>query len=154
MSKRIRFEEERFLHESNKIEGIDGIGLDEFHAFDRFMKLDKLMVSSLCELVSVFQPGAELRDRPGMNVTVGNHVPPLGCISIRTRLMELLDDVNSYSPSSKHEMAYEIHHRYEILHPFTDGNGRSGRMLWWKMVEGSRLGFLHQWYYQSLENGR
>ena len=48
---------------------------------------------------------------------------------------------------------------YEMLHPFMDGNGRSGRALWaWMML---RLGqdpfallFLHRFYYQTLENSR
>ena len=46
--------------------------------------------------------------------------------------------------------------RYETLHPFMDGNGRSGRILWaWQMIEhniapGLSLGFLHAYYYQTL----
>jgi len=46
--------------------------------------------------------------------------------------------------------AFEVHLDYEHLHPFTDGNGRSARMLWaWQMREFP-LGFLHTFYYQAL----
>ena len=49
------------------------------------------------------------------------------------------------------------HVEYETLHPFTDCNGRSGRMIWlWQMLKQDRLvaglSFLHSWYYSSLEN--
>lgn len=82
----------------------------------------------------------------------GNHVPPAGDITIRTRLEDILNDANA--AFDKQQAAYEIHQRYEHLHPFTDGNGRSGRMLWIWMMREAPLGFLHTWYYQSLSNWR
>ena len=50
--------------------------------------------------------------------------------------------------------ACETHVRYELLHPFLDGNGRSGRALWLWLMGQAPLGFLHTFYYQTLSAAR
>jgi hypothetical protein len=139
-----------FIIESNRIEGILREPTEqEIAGYENFMELPKITVTDMVKFVSLYQPDAELRDRKGLNVYIGNHVPPAGDITIRTRLEDILNDAN------KGANAFEIHQRYEHLHPFTDGNGRSGRMLWWWQTGGeSKIGFLHAWYYQSLQNWR
>jgi hypothetical protein len=143
-----------FVRESNKIEGIMRDPSDaEILATEEFVLLDDIKISDLEKLVSVFQPGNRLRDKAGLNVRVGNHIPPVGGPRIRMLLSMTLDEANDdRSP-------YLVHHDYETLHPFTDGNGRSGRALWlWQMKKrgalswATSLGFLHAWYYQSLAN--
>ena len=138
-----------FIRESNLIEGITREPTkEEIAAAEKFMALHIIRIGDVCEFVSVCQPGAVLRDEPGMNVQVGGHVPPYGGPHIYAELDHILVAVRAaHSP-------YSIHHNYEHLHPFTDGNGRSGRMIWaWQMREFP-LGFLHHWYYQSLREGR
>lgn len=144
-----------FVRESNKIEGITrtpGEAQEEAEivAHENFLRLDEVSVAAL-ELFVEAIDGGPLRTESGMNVRVGSHRPLPGSIHIRTLLLELCELVNTKALSP-----FEAHHRYEALHPFMDGNGRSGRVLWlWMMRHAlgrvQLLGFLHTWYYQSLE---
>jgi len=139
---------EKFVRESNKIEGIHRDPIDdELEMTMYFMKLEDVTVRDLENFVAVFQPGAVLRRQVGQNVSVGGYVPHPGGPSIEKKLQYLLDDIeNGLSP-------WRGHVDYEKLHPFTDGNGRSGRMLWaWQMgPDEVDLGFLHTFYYQTLQ---
>ena len=140
-----------FLAESNRIEGIHrDANKQEMEAVARFIDLEVVTVPALSDLVKAFQPGAVLRDRHGLNVYVGDHRPEPGGPLIVKRLTVLLEELGQRGP-------WNVHQEYEHLHPFTDGNGRSGRMLWaWQMLRedpwpGLSLGFLHAFYYQTLQ---
>ncbi len=134
-----------FLRESNKIEGISSPPTEnQIIAFKGFLDKDTITIDDLISLVSIFQPDAYFRDTHGLNVRVGSYTPPKGSPEIRTSLQSILNDTENDTP-------WGIHCRYESLHPFTDGNGRSGRMLWSWMMKGRHpLGFLHTFYYQTL----
>lgn len=139
-----------FIRESNKIEGIHRDPTnEELAATTEFLALPALWGKAVARLVGVYQPGAQLRLQPGMDVRVGNHRPPRGGGNIGHLLEDLLTNV-----STTHDDPFAAHKEYETLHPFMDGNGRSGRAIWlWHMrrLGGNvSLGFLHTWYYQSL----
>lgn len=139
-----------FIRESNHIEGIDREPTaQEAVEFGRFMLLDALTIEDVVDFVKVYQPGAVLRNRVGLNVRVGHYRPPSGGSEISDRLHDIIESANALrSP-------WKAHVQYEMLHPFTDGNGRSGRAIWYWMMRDHpmrELGFLHAFYYQTLAN--
>lgn len=141
-----------FIRESNMIEGIirEPTG-DEVQEYKRFITLAHVKVADLEEFVSIYESGAELRRNAGMNVRVGSDTPLAGGHLVEVRLRELLNDIQD---NDSWLSPYDAHIRYEKMHPFMDGNGRSGRMLWaWHMTWVGRKWngtFLQEFYYQSL----
>jgi hypothetical protein len=142
-----------FAEESNRIEGISGLGRDLAHteALRSLLVLARIDVSDLEAFVRRVEPDAFLRTKDEHRVVVGGHVAPSASVAQR-ELKVLLDRINDGRVSP-----VWAHIEYERIHPFIDGNGRSGRALWLWQMQGlgwdvdlmPRL-FLQQFYYQTL----
>lgn len=143
-----------FVRESNHIEGIeDWETAGEIQAHEFLLRARNLTTEIIETFVSEIA-NASLREKHGMDVMVGSHLPPKGGPWIREALAQLLHLVNEGEHTP-----YEVHVKYEALHPFMDGNGRSGRAIWaWQMrrdgLDPFALSFLHRFYYQALDAPR
>ncbi len=141
-----------FIEESNRIEGIERFATAcEVAAAERFLIIPEPTPTDLGDAQAIFAPGKPLRERLGMDVRVGDYEAPPGGPYITDRLAELL------RRARRGDDPWKVHIQFEKLHPYLDGNGRSGRLLWaWNMARVGRspfsLPFLHRFYYQTLSN--
>lgn len=139
-----------FIIESNKIEGIyTPPSFDFVDNVRDWLQLNSLISRDLLWLAEKIDSSIQLRDKVGLNVIIGKHVPLLGGNEVVIKLESLLTRMNQGLDP------YIIHKEFEKLHPFTNGNGRIGRLIWlWQMLilynDWPELGFLCTWYYQSL----
>lgn len=141
-----------FVVSSNAIEGIfrDSPSLRrEVDAVEAFLQSYTLGSHELLALVGVLQPEARIRTE-GEGIVVGSHVAPPGGKHMLLQVVEILLAVqdNDANPI----MTYMA---WQHLHPLTDGNGRTGRVLYaWQVIRWygvlPRRNFLEEFHYETL----
>lgn len=139
-----------FIQESNGIEGIyHSVNGLQITLYETLLGFPQITLNDLMNFVHITDGTVKLRDVVGLNVEVGDFVPPSGGPEITEQLKLILHSINTDSKTP-----FQNYKDYETLHPFTDVNGRSGRILWlWQVLNHDHKyygSFLHSFHYQAL----
>lgn len=107
-----------------------------WHGYEIIQKKEFISTNVLVELQSMIEPNKTgVRKNPGtklVNSKTGEtiYIPPQNESEIRDLLKNLEDYINNneddIDPLIKMSL---IHYQFETIHPFYDGNGRTGRIL-------------------------
>ena len=110
---------EALLEGANRIDGQGFLATNDYIALQKILEPNKQGIRK--------NPGTQLAN-PIMGTIY--YTPPVGEKSIRDLLKNFEDYFNE--PVSVHEVFARmavLHYQFEAIHPFIDGNGRTGRML-------------------------
>lgn len=93
-----------------------------------------LTTNLLCKIVSIIkQQEMDVRKLPGTKIVKNQveviYTPPEGSDVIRKKLQSLERFIHEEKELDPLIRMALIHYQFEAIHPFTDGNGRTGRIL-------------------------
>jgi len=127
------------IRQSNLIEGIDDPKEDEqsLKAWEWLKEIKELDHTVICALqFQIVENQTDLMadekgDYRNINVYVGTRLCP-SAFFVNDLMSEWLDDFKpDLSTGVSQFDPIENHVKFELIHPFVDGNGRTGRMLLW-----------------------
>lgn len=144
-----------FLSESNAIEDVRDIQslIQAATAWEYLMEQPELnmgVILKMHKILMLHQPLAP--DEKGyfrtVDVYIGGH-KALNPESVRYALQEWIDDMNKVAIITKRKkegVSKKLHVEYERIHPFVDGNGRTGRMFmnWYRVRNGMDILTIHE----------
>jgi Fic family protein/DNA-binding XRE family transcriptional regulator len=101
------------------------------YLFDYVAKSKKINQEFILKLHSILMNGirsdAGQYRRHAVRI-VGVNLPTANYIKIPNLIFELMSNIND-KKGNDIELVVDIHSRFEQIHPFSDGNGRTGRLL-------------------------